>query len=189
MPPPHEPVLTVANQLTLLRMALAPALVVLLLYHQLGWALVVFVVAGLTDLFDGLIARLGHQRTTLGAMMDPVADKILLSSAFVSLTWTSGLPLRIPAWLTVIVLSRDVILLVSVALINLTHGRRVYHPSLLGKTSTVLQLLTCGVVLLLNALAEDFPPVQYLFLATVACTVASALHYAWRASTQRAETS
>src|SRR5271169_6112039 len=114
------PILTVANQLTLLRMALSPLLVVAVLSHEFPWALIIFVVAGVSDLLDGLIARLGHQKTTLGAMLDPVADKVLLNSAFVALTWTSSLEVRIPAWLTVIALSRDAIIIVSVTVINLT---------------------------------------------------------------------
>lgn len=179
------PVLTVANQLTILRMTLAPILVVLVLSREFTWALVVFVVAGVTDVLDGLIARLGHQRTTLGAMLDPVADKILLSSSFVALTWGPDLHLRIPMWLTVIGLSRDAIILVSVAIINLTLGRRVFFPSVLGKLSTLCQLLTVGVVLLLNALADEFPPVKYLFQASLALTVASALHYVYLASVHR----
>jgi cardiolipin synthase len=80
------PIFTIANQLTILRMALAPLLVILVLVRQLQWALVVFVVAGVTDLLDGIIARVGRQQTTLGAMLDPVADKVLLSSSFVALT-------------------------------------------------------------------------------------------------------
>ena len=78
------PILNAANQLTLLRMGLAPLLVVLVLQRRMGWALVVFVVAGLTDALDGLIARLGHQQTTLGAMLDPVADKVLMTSSFIA---------------------------------------------------------------------------------------------------------
>jgi cardiolipin synthase len=111
-----------------------------------------------------------------------MADKILLSSSFVALTWGAGLPTRIPMWLTVITLSRDAIILVSVAVINLTLGRRVFRPSFLGKLSTVSQILTAGVVLLLNALSADYAPVQYLFRLTLVLTVASAFHYVYLAS-------
>lgn len=176
------PLLTVANQLTIARMALAPLLVLLIVYREFTWALVVFVVAGITDLLDGLIARLGHQRTTLGAMLDPMADKVLLTSSFVALTWGSDVQFRIPMWLTVVTLSRDAIILVSVIIINLTVGRRVFQPSLLGKLSTISQIATAGTVLLLNALSMEFPPVQYLFRLTLALTVVSALHYTWAAS-------
>lgn len=180
-----EPVLTIANQLTILRMTLAPFLVLTVLSREFTWALVIFVVAGVTDILDGLIARLGQQRTTLGAMMDPVADKVLLSSSFVALTWASDLHARIPVWLTVITLSRDAIIVVSVTVINLTLGRRVFYPSLLGKLSTASQITTAGVVLLLNALGSDLPAVIHLYRLTLALTVASALQYVYLASVNR----
>ncbi len=136
--------LTVANQLTLLRIALVPALVALVLSHRFGWALAVFVLAGITDLLDGLIARLGHQRTALGAMLDPVADKLLLGSSYVALTWASNLPCSIPAWLTLTILTRDVIIVIAVVLVNLFVGRRVFLPSFLGKLNTAVQLVYRG---------------------------------------------
>lgn len=181
------PVLTVANQLTILRMALTPLLVVLVISGELSWALAVFVLAGITDLLDGLIARLAHQRTKLGAMLDPVADKLLLAATFVSLTWGHALSLRIPQWLTVTTLARDAMIIVSIAVINLTLGRRVFYPSLLGKLCTASQLLTAGVVLLLNALVADFPPVVHLFRLTLLLTIASALHYVYLASARAAQ--
>lgn len=180
-----EPILTIANQLTLLRMAMAPLLVVLIIAREFTWALVVFVVAGVTDLLDGLIARLGHQQTTLGAMMDPMADKILLATSFVALTWNSALVMRIPAWLTVITLSRDGIILISVAIINLTLGRRVFYPTLLGKLSTASQLVTAGIVLLANALSTQLAFGRYVFVLTLLLTLASAFHYAYLASAGR----
>ena len=179
-----EPILTVPNQITILRMAAVPLLVVLVLQRDYGWALTVYVLAGLTDLLDGLIARSGHQSTTLGAFLDPIADKILLSATFVVLTWGPELLARIPAWLTVTTLSRDAIILVSVTVINLTHGRRVFYPTMLGKLTTASQILTAGVVLLLNALMEPFPPARYLFVLTLGLTIVSALHYVYLASRQ-----
>jgi cardiolipin synthase len=167
-------------------MALAPVLVLLVVYREFTWALVVFVVAAVTDLLDGLIARLGHQKTTLGAMLDPMADKILLSSTFVALTWGPDLHPRVPMWLTVTALSRDAIILLTVTIINLTLGRRIYYPTILGKLSTVCQLLAVGVVLLLNALHESFAPLVQLFRLTLTLTVASALHYVYLASVHRA---
>jgi cardiolipin synthase len=179
------PVFTVANQLTILRMGLAPLFVVLVLAREMRWALAVFVVAGLTDLLDGLIARWGSQQTTLGAMLDPVADKILLSASFVALTWGPGLPVHIPAWLTVVTLSRDAIIVISVAIINLTLGRRMFYPSLLGKACTGAQLLTVALVLLLNALPASLPAMRYVFIVTLCLTVSSALHYVYLASVRK----
>jgi cardiolipin synthase len=176
------PVLTLANQLTMLRMGLAPLLVILVLSHELRWALAVFVVAGVTDLLDGLIARLGHQQTTLGAMLDPVADKVLLTSAFVALTWGSRLAVAIPPWLTIVILSRDAIILASVAIVNLTVERRVFYPSLLGKLSTASQLVAVGVVLLLNAFGLELAWLAWLFRLTLVLSVGSALHYMYSSS-------
>jgi cardiolipin synthase len=180
-----EPVFTLANQLTILRMALVPALVLLVLDRRVGWALVVFVVAGTSDLLDGLIARLGRQQTTLGAVLDPVADKLLLASSFVVLTWGPGLPCPIPEWLSVVVLSRDLIILVSVAVINFTLGRRVFYPSLLGKLSTLCQVLTVGLVLLSNHRGACLPGLVWLFALALLLTVASALHYVYLATARR----
>jgi cardiolipin synthase len=179
------PLLTLANQLTILRTAMAPLLVVFVVDKEFRWALLVFVGAGITDLLDGLIARLGHQQTTLGAMLDPMADKILLASTFVSLTWVSGLYISIPVWLTVVTLGRDAIILVSVAVINLTVGRRVFYPSLLGKLCTLSQLLTAGSVLVMNAARAELPGVRSLFRITLLLTMGSALHYVYLASVHR----
>ena len=107
--------LTAANQLTLTRMVLIPAFVILLLYGYRGWALITFLIAGLTDLFDGLIARATGQKTTLGAWLDPMADKLLLVSLFVMLTLPGiGLVNRLPVWFTILVISRDVAIVLKI---------------------------------------------------------------------------
>lgn len=183
-----EPILTIANQITLLRMGLAPLLIVLVLGREMVWALVVFVIAGLTDLLDGLVARLRGQRTTLGAMLDPVADKILLTSCFIALTWGPDLRVPLPVWLTVVTLSRDAIIVMSVAVVNLAYGRRVFYPSMLGKLTTASQLVTVAAVLLLNAGGWEVRAIRYLFVLSLALTVASALHYVYLASTGRTGT-
>jgi cardiolipin synthase len=101
--------LTLANQLTILRIMLIPAFVLLVVYGYLGWALMTFLVAGITDALDGLIARRAGQRTSLGAWLDPMADKLLLVTAFIVLSLPSGgFANRIPVWLTVLVITRDV---------------------------------------------------------------------------------
>src|SRR6266536_5888476 len=127
-------VLTPANQLTLLRMFLIPAFVILVVYGHLGWALTVFVTAGITDALDGVIARRSGQKTTLGAWLDPMADKLMLVSAFVVLTLPNlGLANKLPLWLTALVISRDVCIVITVAIINLAIGRRTFSPSIFGK--------------------------------------------------------
>jgi cardiolipin synthase len=172
-----EPVFTVANQLTLLRMALAPLLVVLVLSREHGWALGIFVLAGLSDALDGLIARRGGQQTTLGAMLDPIADKVLLGSAYVVLTWAATVVCPIPVWLTVTLLSRDAIIILTVAVINLTVGRRVFPPSPLGKAATGAQIVTAGLVLLANAMGSCPAYLAWVFRIALVLIVTSALHY------------
>jgi cardiolipin synthase (CMP-forming) len=180
-----EPVLTLANQLTFLRMGLAPLLVLLLLAHEPAWALVTFVVAALTDALDGLIARRSRQQTALGAMLDPVADKVLMASSYVSLTWAPGLTCAIPVWLTVVLLFRDVVIVITVAIVNLMAERRIFYPSPIGKVSTGLQVLTAGGVLLANAMGECPSALRALYWLTLGTTVASALHYVYRSSPKR----
>jgi cardiolipin synthase (CMP-forming) len=182
-----EPVLTVANQLTFLRLGLAPLLVVLVLARENTWALVVFVVAAVTDALDGLAARHGSQQTTLGTMLDPVADKILMGSAYVCLTWVPGLVCSVPVWLTVTLLFRDAVIVMAVALINLTVERRVFPPSLLGKAATALQIVTAGFVLLANAVGDCPPAIRWLFWTTLVTTIVSALHYVHKAAARRPE--
>jgi len=174
-------VFTVANQLTLLRMALVPLLVVLVLERDFTWACVVFVVAAVTDLLDGMIARLGHQQTKLGAMLDPVADKLLIGSLLIVLTWGQELTVAIPRWLTVTVLCRDAMLVVSVVIFNLAVDRRIFYPTLLGKASSALQLVTVGLVLFANALGA-LPGLRFVFWVTLLLTVGSALQYVLRGS-------
>src|SRR5712691_11562319 len=112
-----DDVLTAANQLTLLRMLLIPAFVILVVYGHLGWALIVFVIAGVTDGLDGIIARRSGQRTSLGAWLDPMADKLLLVTTFVVLTLPNlDLANRLPVWLTVCIISRDVVIILTVAI-------------------------------------------------------------------------
>ena len=116
-------VFTIANQLTLLRMLLIPAFVILTIYGEFGWALAVFALAGLTDLLDGVAARMAGQKSELGAWLDPAADKLLLVTTFIVLTLPNiGLVNRIPLWLTVLVISRDVGIVLTVAIVNLAVG-------------------------------------------------------------------
>jgi cardiolipin synthase len=111
-----------------------------------------------------------------------VADKLLLASSFVVLAFGPRLPCPIPLWLAVVVLSRDVIILVSVAVVNLTLGRRVFYPSMLGKLSTFCQLLTVGFALLSNVRGACLPGIEWLFDLALGLTVASALHYVYLAT-------
>lgn len=176
-----EPIFTVANQLTLLRMLLIPAFVLLVVYGRFGWALVVFLIAGATDAFDGLAARQAGQKTTLGAWLDPAADKLLLVTAFVVLTLPNlGLVNRIPIWLTVIVISRDVGIVLTVALVSLALGPRPFTPSLLGKAATAFFIVTCVVVMFYNYLGTTSLVVDTFIWGSLAITLASGIDYVFR---------
>ncbi len=125
-------VFTWANQLTLVRLLLIPVFVLCMVYGRIGWALVAFIVAGVTDALDGLLARYLDEPTTLGAWLDPMADKLLLLTTFIMLTVPGlGLVNRLPIWLTVAVISRDVGIVLTVAVVNLAVARRTFRPSLL----------------------------------------------------------
>ncbi len=170
--------LTLANQLTLLRMLLIPALVILVVYGMNGWALLVFVTAGVTDALDGVLARWWSQRTTLGAFLDPMADKLLLTSTFIVLTIPAlELPNHLPVWLTVLVISRDVIIVVTVAIINVSIGRRTFTPTLRGKLAPLVCILTAAVTLYFNWLGRTSVLVDLAVYATLAVTLLSGLHY------------
>ena len=174
--------LTYANQLTILRMLFVPCFVILLIYGCPKSATVVLLLAGITDGLDGLLARKLQQKTVLGSFLDPMADKILLTAAFVTLTIPSvPLMLHIPTWLTVLTISRDLIIALSVLVIHLQTQHTSFPPSMLGKCTTAVQLLTVGICMLANFELKSavyiFPLVVY---ATLAFTLASGLHYAYK---------
>lgn len=170
--------LTAANQLTILRMLLIPAFVILLLYGYRGWALITFFVASLTDLLDGLIARATGQKTTLGAWLDPMADKLLLVTMFVMLTLPDiGSANRLPLWFTVLVISRDVAIVLTVAVVNLAVGRRTFRPSIFGKLATATFVLTGVITLYFNYLGHTSSVVTMSVYASLVITLISAGHY------------
>jgi cardiolipin synthase len=171
-------VLTWANQLTLLRLLLVPVFALFMLYHQPGWALVTFAVAAATDAFDGLLARRLGQPTTLGAWLDPMADKLLVATMFVMLTLPGlGLANRLPLWLTVLVLSRDIAIVLTVAIVNLAVGRRTFRPPLLGKVTTAAYLVTGVVTLVANYAGRELAVVTACVYASLALTLASGAQY------------
>jgi cardiolipin synthase len=170
--------LTTANQLTILRMLLIPAFVIQLVYGYSGWALVTFLAAAATDLLDGLIARIAGQKTDLGAWLDPTADKLLLVTMFVMLTLPGiASPNRLPLWFTVLVISRDVAIVVTVAVINLAVGHRTFRPSIFGKIATATYVLTGVAALYFNYLGRPSPIVTAFVYASLAITIVSAADY------------
>ena len=172
-------IFTPANELTLTRMLLIPGFAILLIYGYRGWALLVFAVAGVTDLLDGLIARKTGGNTVLGAWLDPMADKLLIVTMFVMLTLPeSGGPNRLPLWFTILVISRDVAIVGTVAVVNLAIGPRTFRPSIYGKIATALYIVTGVAALYFNYLGQGSPVVDTLIWASLAITFVSAGHYA-----------
>jgi cardiolipin synthase (CMP-forming) len=175
--------LTPANQLTLLRMLLIPAFVILILYGHLGWALLTFAIAGATDALDGLIARRSGQKTRLGAWLDPAADKLLLVSTFIVLTIPGlGLSNPLPIWLTVLIISRDICIVATVAIVNLAIGPRTFRPSVYGKVATATYILTAVVALYFNYRGHPSPVVTVFVYASLIATLLSGFHYIWHAA-------
>jgi len=176
-------VLTPANQLTLLRMLLIPAFVILIVYGHLGWALAVFITAGITDALDGLIARWWGQKTTLGAWLDPMADKLLLVTTFVVLTipWL-GLANPFPIWLTVLIISRDIGIVLTVSIVNLAIGPRTFRPSIYGKIATATYIITAVAAMIFNYLGYHSVIVDAGIYLCLAITLLSGFHYIWHAA-------
>src|SRR5436190_9431586 len=142
---------TTANQLTILRIVFVPLFIILLVYNEVGWAFGTFVIAGVTDVLDGIIARRFGQKTSLGAVLDPLADKLLMVSSIVILSLPQMDFLNtVPRWLMIVIIFRDAFILLVSLIIVLMVGWRVYTPSIYGKASTVMQVLTVLVVLYTN---------------------------------------
>ena len=174
--------LTLANQLTILRIILIPAFVLLVVYERLGEALIVFMAAGITDALDGLAARWTRHQTSLGAWLDPMADKLLLVTTYVVLALPNlDLVNRLPVWLTVCIISRDIVIILTVAVVNLAIGRRTFQPSIFGKIATATYIVTAVAVMLFNYLGYHSVIVDLGVWLSLAITIVSSLHYIWHA--------
>jgi cardiolipin synthase len=161
-----------ANWLTVLRILLIPVFVSLLVYRRPGLALIVFTAAALTDLLDGWVARRRHGQSKLGAFLDPMADKLLLTASFVTLTYLKALPF----WIAAVVITRDVILVIGALLIYMLGGRIHPRPTWAGKAATFFQVLTVLTGLLARHFQLELAPQPVLWLAA-AFTIVSGLQY------------
>jgi len=165
--------ISIPNILTLLRILLTPLFLILLLRGMYSHALAVFVVAGVSDGLDGLIARLFNQRTVLGAYLDPMADKLLLVSSFVALAILEV----IPGWLAVIVIARDVIIVLGIAILTLTAKPYEIKPTIVSKCTTTAQLLLIIAVLFDPAGIKLVMLHPILIWTAAILTILSGLHY------------
>ena len=169
-------ILTAPNQLTLLRMIFLPFIVINLVKHDFKWAMALFILAGISDGLDGLLARRLHQQTLLGQYLDPIADKLLMSTMFVVLSIERMIPWKY----TILVFSRDISILMISGVLFMIAGLRDFHPSIFGKANTFAQVAAIFFVLLL--LVE---PLRWIWIArtiflqaTFIFTIVSAVHYA-----------
>ena len=173
-------VVTIPNLLTFVRMALIPVFASLLFYGYSGWALLVFFVAGLSDGVDGFVARRFNQESELGTIIDPIADKLLMTTAFVILTLPNVLQptrhLPVPFWVTAAVIGRDVLIVTIAAAINIMTDFRGFKPSWLGKLSTLVQVIAVGLILIAAVTGYSLHlPTTYFLVAFLAFL--SGVHY------------
>lgn len=183
--------LTLANVLTMLRMVVIPFFIMAIGYNRSGWALLLFLLAGITDLLDGLIARVWKQQTVLGAILDPMADKLLLTAAFVMLAIPDGtkvfpeliLTNRIPIYVVIIAISRDVFISLIALVMYMTMGMTRFPPSLPGKLTTVVNILTICTLLLGNYVQRELIVIGPLMVwLSLAVTLISGFHYIYLAT-------
>lgn len=180
-----------ANIVTIGRMILVPAFIMLVVSNQPGWALGVFAAAGISDALDGFVARRFGQNSALGAFLDPLADKLLMTAALVVLSLPDHpasfpeftLQNRFPILLTILTISRDVLIVLIALGIHLATGLTRFPPTLFGKITTVVQVATVSAILLYNTLGiRSETVVPGMILLTLVCTVGSGLHYLPRAA-------
>jgi cardiolipin synthase (CMP-forming) len=168
---------TVPNQITFLRLGFLPFFLILIAYDHYRSALLVLVIAGLSDGIDGLLARSLNQRSALGAYLDPIADKLLLSSSFVILAFKK----QLAWWLTILVLSRDVLILIVAVVILLVSGYRPFPPSIYGKLTTASEIILVFLVVLGAAYPNlRIAMLNYFFIyAVTVLSIASGFHYSF----------
>jgi cardiolipin synthase (CMP-forming) len=167
--------LTPANQITILRLVFVPLFAILEIDRHYHWALAALIVAALSDGVDGIVARVFHQESPLGVALDPIADKVFMATAYLILAFKHGLPW----WITILVLSRDVSMVITALLISLIEGYRPFRPTILGKASTVFQMATIFAAVGMQA---HFPGINRVVVLacvylTAAFTLSSGVHY------------
>jgi cardiolipin synthase len=184
-------IVTLPNLLTMFRMALIPVFVSFLFYQNFLAALAVFIIAGATDGLDGLLARRFDQRSQLGTILDPIADKLLLVTSFVVLSLPSISPqqeppshLPVPFWVTAAVISRDIFIIVGAAAINIVTGFRRFRPSWLGKVNTTVQILAIVAILISASIPSKISGyyLPTIYALVFALAIISGVHYVFFAS-------
>jgi cardiolipin synthase len=163
----------VPNLLTLTRILLLPFFAATLIYKEYDYSLMLFIVASITDILDGLIARIKDQVTYFGTILDPVADKFFIITSFVLM---SNFAL-IPKWLTIIVISKDIIVITGCLIIYFVTNKLVIEPSMLGKVSSTCQFIMIGLVLLLLNIGDGLNVPFILYVVVAVLTSAAGIDY------------
>lgn len=169
-------VFNIPNTLTIIRIVIIPVFITMIIYNRYNYALSLFVIAALTDAFDGLFARLTNQKTRLGTFLDPLADKFLLVTSFILFAVYGW----IPKWLAITVISRDLIVVIGWFLLYLITHNSIIEPVLLGKTAIALQVITLAYVLININLSSPRPIPDILLFLTAAITAISGLQYIYK---------
>jgi cardiolipin synthase len=181
-------IVTLANQLTFLRLVAVPFFVLSILSARFDIALALFIGAAVTDILDGVTARMLRQRTPLGAYLDPAADKLLMTAAFILMTDYPSMfkdiemAARLPIWLSVLAISRDIFIVLIALLMYLAYGRTRFEPTLWGKLTTVAEALLIGIYLLANALGRTTIVLDIATWVTLALILYSGFHYLFHAA-------
>lgn len=174
-----ETVFTIPNIFSVLRILLVPFFLLMMFQRRPAEALIIFLFASFTDFLDGITARVWRQKTRIGSYLDPAADKLLMSSAFISLSLPSlGNPNVIPLWLTFSAIGRDILIVTSAFILYITLKQRTFNPSLIGKTCVVSQMIVLTLVLFYNATASSSPLLNWLYLFTLFLIILSSIFYA-----------
>jgi len=173
--------LTVPNMLSLLRIILIPIFIYLYIDGERDLALGVLFLASITDLLDGIIARAFNQKSRIGYILDPLADKLLMDSTYILFT-IRALPLTIfvPKWLTITIVSRDIFLVIGASLLTLMYPDRILKPHWLGKLTTTVQIIVAILVLFANVTKMEIPGMLILFWITAGVTIISGFYYILR---------
>ncbi len=174
--------LTLPNFITFLRMSMVPFFVIAVSGRDFRLALWIFVVAGLTDVLDGELARRMDMGSRIGAYLDPIADKMLITVAYIALTVPLGQEVVIPLWLTILALFRDVVIMLVAGVLYIVEELREFPPSVLGKATTFAQVVTIAVVLLANVKPVPTLIPSACFYASFALVIGSGFNYIYRVS-------
>ncbi len=176
-------VLSIPNSITFIRIVIIPVFVTALVYNRVDYALFLFIVAGISDMLDGLLARITNQQTRLGAFLDPLADKFLLMTSFILFSVYGW----IPTWVTITVISRDLIVTLGWLLLYLLYDITRVVPSLIGKTAIATQLVLIAYTLFSRTFRGVPPPEVWMFIIVTLLTMISGLQYIYRGLRQSSE--